>query len=49
MFCKTSIQSFTYDLIDVFMFPDADIKKIFEKYKIIKCFLYQNLPDTGST
>ena len=49
MFCKTSIQSFTYDLIDVFMFPDADIKKFFEKYKIIKCFLYQNLPDTGST
>ena len=49
MFCKTSIQSFIYNLIDVFMFPDADIKNIFEKYKIIKCFLYQNLPDTDKT
>ena len=49
MFCKTSIQSFVYNLIDVFMFPDADITNFFEKYKIIKCFLYQNVPDTDNT
>ena len=49
MFCKTSIQSFIYDLIHFFMFPDEDIKIIYDKYKIIKCFIYQNLRDTDST
>ena len=38
MFCKTSIQSFVYDLIDIFMFPDEIVKKIYEKYEVIKCF-----------
>ena len=28
MFSKTSIQSFVYDLIDIFMSPDEDVKKI---------------------
>ena len=36
MFSKTSIQSFVYDLIDIFMFPTDDVKEI------QKCFLYQN-------
>ena len=49
IFSKTSIQSFVYDLNDVFMFPDDDVKQIYEKYKIQKCFLYQNLIDTNST
>ena len=49
MFWKTSICSFFYDLIDVFMFPDEDINKIYEKYNIIKCFLYQNLTETDRT
>ena len=49
IFSKTSIQSFVYDLNDVFMFPDDDVKQICEKYKIQKCFLYQNLIDTNST
>ena len=49
MFCKTSIQSFVYDLIDVFMYPDDEISKIYDKYKIQKCFLYQSLTDTDST
>ena len=31
------------------MFLDEDIKKTYEKYNIIKCFLYQNLTDTDST
>ena len=28
MFAKTSIQSFNYDLIDVFMFPNAETKNL---------------------
>ena len=48
MFSKTSIQSFVYDLIDVFMFPDKDVKKIYENNEIEKCFLFQNLTDTDS-
>ena len=34
MFPKTSIQSFVYDLIDVFMFPDDVVKEIYEKSEI---------------
>ena len=48
MFSKTSIQSFLYDLIDVFMFPTDDVKK-YRKNKIQKCFLYQSLTDSNST
>ena len=49
MFSKVSIKSLVYDLIDVFMFPNQDIKRIYEKYKINRCFLHQNLTDTDST
>ena len=49
MFSKLSIKSFVYDLIDVFMFPNQEIKKIYEKYQVNKCYLYQNLTDTDST
>ena len=38
MFSKTSIKSFVYDLIDVFMFPDDVVKKIYEKYEIQNAF-----------
>ena len=31
------------------MFPDEDIKKIYENNKIGKFFLFQNLTDTDST
>lgn len=31
------------------MFPDNDIKQIYKKYEIQKCFLFQNLTDTNST
>ena len=37
MFSKVPIKSFVYDLIDVFMFPNQDVKKIYQKYKINKC------------
>ena len=49
MFIKTSLQSFIYDMIDVFCFLDKIVQKIYEKYKIEECFLYQNLTDTDST
>ena len=49
MFAKVSIKSFVYDLIDVFMFPDQTTKSIYQKYKVKKCYLYQNLTDTDST
>ena len=49
MFSKISLKSFVYDLIDVFMFPNNVTKKIYEQYKVQKCYLYQNLTDTDST
>ena len=49
MFSKLSIKSFVYDLIDVFMFPNEETKQIYKKYKINRCYLYQNLTDTDST
>ena len=48
MFSKT-IQSFVYDLIDVFMSPDDVDKEIYKKNEIQKCFLFQNLTETDST
>ena len=49
MFAKLSIKSFVYDMIDVFCFPNNEIKAIYDFYHIEKCFLYQNLTDTDST
>ena len=49
MFSKVSIKSFVYGLIDVFMFPNAKIRKIYEKYKVNRCYFYQNLTDADST
>ena len=31
-FSKVSIKSFVYDLIDVFMFPNYEIQKIYDKH-----------------
>ena len=49
MFAKLSLTSFVYDLIDVFCFPDAEIKQIYDSYETIKCFIYLNLTYTDST
>ena len=38
MFCKTSMQSFVYDLIGIFMYPNDEILKIYNKYEIERCF-----------
>ena len=48
MFAKVSIKSFIYAIIDVFMFPNEKTKKIYEKYNIEKCYVYQCLTDTDS-
>ena len=49
MFAKVSLKSFVYDMIDVFCFPNEEIREIYDYYQIEKCFLYQNLTDTDST
>ena len=49
MFSKVSINSFVYDLIDAFMFPNQGIQEIYQKYQVEKYYLYQNLTDTDST
>ena len=51
MFAKTSLQSFNYDIIDVFMFSEEDsgVAVVYEKNKVKSCQLYQNLTDTDST
>ena len=50
IFSKTSLCSFVYDMTDVFCFPQENetVKNIYEKHKIQKCFIYQNLTDTNS-
>ena len=48
MFSKVSLKSFVCDIIDIFCFPDEDVKEIYDKNKIIKCFVYLILTDTDS-
>ena len=48
MFSKVSMKRFVYNLIDVFMFPNEEIKKIYDEYNVQRC-LYQNLTDTDSS
>ena len=36
MFSKVSIKSFVYDLINIFMFPNQEIKEVYKKYKVKK-------------
>ena len=48
MFSKVSLKSFVYDIIDIFCLPDEDVKEIYDKNKIIKCFVYLILTDTVS-
>ena len=49
VFSKVSIKSFVYDLIDVFMFQNEEIEKIYAEFNIERCYLYQDLTDTDST
>ena len=51
MFAKTFLQSLNYNMINVFVFSEEDsgVVAVYEKYKVKRCELYQNLTDTGST
>ena len=49
IFSKVLIKSFVCHLIDVFMFPNEEIKKIYIEFKVDRCYLHQNLTDTEST
>ena len=51
MSTKISIISFVYDMINIFCFPEDNpkVQAVYEKHKIEKCFLYQNLTRTDST
>ena len=48
MFSKVSLKSFVYDIIDIFCFPDDEVKEIYAKHEIKKCFIYLILTDTNS-
>ena len=39
MVSKVSLKSFAYNLIDVFMFPNEDTRKIYDEYQVQKCYL----------
>ena len=41
MFEKRSLKLFVYDMIDVFCFPNEEIRRIYDYYQIEKCFLYK--------
>ena len=49
MFSKISLKSFVYDIIDIFCFPDIEIREIYNRYQIIKAFIYLILTDTDSS
>ena len=49
VFSKVSVKSFVYNLVDVFMFQNDEIKEIYKKYNINQCYLDQNLTDADST
>ena len=48
MFAKVSLKSFVYDIIDVFRFPNGEVRAVYDQYDIENCFLYLNLTDTDS-
>ena len=48
IFAKTSLQSFVYEVINVFCFPSKEAKEIYQQNRIIKCFIYLILTDTDS-
>ena len=49
MFSKVSLKSFVYDIIDIFCFPDNEVREIYNRYEIIKVFIYLILTDTDSS
>ena len=48
MFAKILVKFSIYDMIAVFCFSTGDVKMIYDKYDVIKCYMYLNLTDTDS-
>ena len=48
MFAKNMLQSFIYDVINVFCFATNQAKEIYQQNRLIKCFIYLILTDTDS-
>ena len=48
MFSKVSLKSFVFDIIDIFCFPDEEVKEIYDRHKIIKTFVYLTNTDSCS-
>ena len=48
MFTKVSLESFVYDLIETFFFPNKKTKEIYNKYMIERIFPYSILTDNNS-
>ena len=46
MFAKMLLKSFVYDMI--MSFPTEEVKMIYDKYDIIKCYIYLNLINADS-
>ena len=46
MFAKMLLKSFAYDMVR--SFPTEEVKMVYDKYDIIKCYIYFNLIDKGS-
>ena len=46
MFAKIWLKCFVYDMIDVLCSLTEEVKMIYDKYDIIKCYIYLNLSDT---
>ena len=49
MFAKLSLKSFIYQLAKLFMFPDATVHEIYDRYRIDRVYVYHVLTDTDST
>ena len=39
MFAKVSLNSFVYDIMDVFIFSDEEVRAVYNQYDFEKCFL----------
>ena len=48
MFAKTLLQSFIYDVINVFCFATNQVKETYQQNRLIKCFIYLILADTDT-
>lgn len=48
MVSTVSLESFAYDVIDIFCFPTPEVNEIYKQNKIIRYFAFLNLKYTDS-